>query len=79
VAESYRKVVARYHGFLDDQLADRDYVAGDAFTMADIVALTTLDFATSLVGIPLEDGLTHLVAWRDRVAGRPSAAAGATG
>jgi glutathione S-transferase len=72
-AEANRKLVRRYHRFLDEQLASRVFIAGDRYTMADIVALTTTDFATALVELPFETGLTNLAAWHERVSSRPSA------
>jgi glutathione S-transferase len=76
VAETNRSVVRRYHQFLDDQLARREFVAGDTFTMADILALTTTDFAGGLVKLPFDPSLANLAAWHARVSGRPSAKAG---
>ena len=46
----------------------------DAFTMADICALTTVDFA-KWIGLPVPEELAQVTAWRDRVAARPSARA----
>jgi len=60
--------------WLNDELAGREYIAIDRFTMADIVALTTIDFA-AFIGIELPAELSHLRAWHVRVAARPSAAA----
>ncbi len=73
VAEQSRKVVQRYLAFLDRQLADRPHIAGDDFTLADIVALCTLDFAIQLNGFELAPEQTHLAEWFDRVSSRPSA------
>jgi glutathione S-transferase len=75
-AEANRTIVHRYHEFLDKQLADRDYIAGDEFTMADIIALTTTDFASQLVKLPFDKTLENLAAWHERVSSRPSAGAG---
>jgi glutathione S-transferase len=76
VAEANRAVVRRYHQFLDGQLATRDFIAGDAFTMADILALTTTDFASTLVKVPYDPSLANLHAWHERISSRPSANAG---
>ena len=40
--------------------------------MADICALSTVDFA-NWIGLPLDEERTHLIAWRDRMKARPSA------
>ena len=61
---------------LDGELATRPYMAGEAFTMADISALAGLAYADfAAIGIPAE--LIHLAAWRARVSARPSVAAAA--
>jgi glutathione S-transferase len=60
--------------WLNDELRDREFIATDHFSMADIVALTTIDFAT-FIGIETPPELTHLSAWHTRVSARPSAAA----
>ncbi len=75
VAEQYRGVVRSYHGFLDDQLANRDFIAGDSFTIADIVALCTRDFAAQLNELPHSPEQKHLTRWHESVSSRPSAAA----
>jgi glutathione S-transferase len=60
--------------WLDGVLADRDYVAGERFTIADITAFCALEFARGLMKFrPADEGLTNLQAWRDRIAQRPSA------
>ncbi|MCR9214973.1 MAG: glutathione S-transferase [Proteobacteria bacterium] len=59
--------------YLDEVLASNTYLAGDAFSMADITAFAGLAFADfAEIEIPAE--LTHLAAWRQRVAARPSCA-----
>lgn len=59
--------------YLDDVLAKQPYLAGDAFTMADITAFAGLAFA-DFAKVAIPDGLANLAAWRDRVAARPSIA-----
>lgn len=73
VADQNRAVVERYFGFLNDQLSTRDYVAGDAYSMADIVALTTLDFAANLNDLRHGPDQQNLARWHERVSARPSA------
>jgi glutathione S-transferase len=60
--------------WLNDELKGREFLATDAFSMADIVALTTIDFA-AFIGIETPAELGHLHAWHARVSARPSAAA----
>jgi glutathione S-transferase len=57
--------------YLDGVLANRAFLAGDRFTMADITAFAGLIFA-DFAKIDIPSDLTHLMAWRARVADRPS-------
>jgi glutathione S-transferase len=73
--ESNRGAYGRAQAWLDAELADgRPFLAGTSFSMADICALSTVDFA-HWIGLELDPERTRLVAWRERVAARPSAAA----
>ena len=60
--------------WLDGELQAHPWVAGDRFTIADITAFCTLEFARLLKFRPADAGLSALQAWCDRVAQRPSAA-----
>lgn len=61
---------------MDRMLSNRDWIAGDRYTVADITAFCALEFARGLVKWrPSDDGLTRLQEWRDRVAVRPSSSA----
>lgn len=60
--------------WLNDELAGKEFIANGQFSMADIVALTTLDFAT-WIGLETPKELANLHAWHARVSARPSAAA----
>ncbi|MBT9526652.1 MAG: glutathione S-transferase family protein [Rhizobacter sp.] len=73
--ESNRERVASAMHWLDRELGGHEFVGGSkTFTMADIVALTTIDFA-KFVGIEMPDDAAHLRAWHARVSARASAAA----
>lgn len=72
--ESNRPRVLDAMRFFDGQLAEREFLAADHFTISDILLLTTIDFAT-FIGMPVPDDLTNLRAWHARVSARPSAAA----
>jgi glutathione S-transferase len=62
--------------WLDGVLAGQPFIAGERFTIADITLLCALDFAKGLMKYrPGDEGLTHLQAWRERTAERPSARA----
>ena len=59
--------------YFDKVLADKPYIAGESFSMADITAFTGLAFADfAQIDIPTE--CQNLLAWRQRVAERPSVA-----
>ena len=61
---------------MDRMLSNRDWIAGDRYTVADITAFCALEFARGLAKWqPSDDGLTRLQEWRDRVASRPSSSA----
>ncbi len=61
--------------WLDGQMADgREYICGKRFTLADINLYGWLNFGNQ-VGQPLDRTNTHVAAWFDRVAQRPSAKA----
>ncbi len=59
---------------LDNQLASNAFVAGDAYTVADITALVAVDFMRP-ARIALPDSLTHVRRWHGEVGARPSAKA----
>lgn len=60
--------------FLDEELAGRQFVAGDSYTIADITALVSVDFMKP-ARIDIPGGLDHLMRWYHTVAGRPGAKA----
>lgn len=58
----------------DAALAGRRFLAGEAFSVADITGLIAMDFTKpARIGVPEELG--HLRRWRAEVAARPSASA----
>ena len=66
--------VAEAMRFFDESLEGRDHLAGEAFSAADILLLTTLDFA-KFVGLDMPGECATLAAWHERVSARPSASA----
>jgi glutathione S-transferase len=73
--ESNRELYGRACKWLDRDLGDgRAYLAGKSFSMADIAALTTIDFA-AFTGLEMPEEAAMLRAWHARVSARPSAAA----
>jgi glutathione S-transferase len=65
---------ARWAGaavWLNGELIDREFIAGNGFTIADIAAITTLDFAL-WIGLTIPDGCDSLIAWQARMSQRDS-------
>jgi glutathione S-transferase len=58
---------------IDGVLAGKDYLAGDRFSLADMLLFCWLDFG-QVVGQPIPDACANLKAWHARVSARPSAA-----
>ena len=72
--ELQRQTVLAEYDLLDGALAGRDYLARDSFSMADIVAFTTVDFGRPS-GMRVGDGRPALKRWFETIAARPSARA----
>jgi len=60
--------------WLDTELANRQFIAGDHFTIADITALVGIDFGRT-TGIKIGENQKNLARWHQAVSGRPSAKA----
>lgn len=60
--------------WLDGQMAGRQFVCGDRFSLADILLFTFLAFGAE-VGQPIPAEAAWVTAWFDRIKARPSAAA----
>ena len=74
LAERGRALVPGFFAMLDRQLKQNAYVAGDRYTIADISALVTIDFAKWVrIHMPEEHAAIHR--WYAEVSARPSAAA----
>jgi glutathione S-transferase len=72
--EAMRQRTQQRLSWLNEELSGREFLATDSYTIADIVALTTVDFG-KWIGIEVPVELTHLQTWLTRVSARPSAAA----
>jgi len=59
-----------YYRRMNDELAERDYLAVDRYTMVDITAAIAVDFASALVGLKPDAELKNLWAWHERVTSR---------
>ncbi|MFN9504761.1 MAG: glutathione S-transferase family protein [Rubrivivax sp.] len=71
LAERGRQRAQHFFAALDAQLAQQPFVAGAAFSVADITAVVAVDFARAVKLRPLDDG-PHLRQWRERLAQRPA-------
>ena len=65
--------LANFYSDFEAHLADVEFVAGSAFSAADITLLVTIDFATKGFSTPIPDGSTALARWYQTVSARPSA------
>jgi glutathione S-transferase len=60
---------------LDTRLTEVPFVAGEHYSIADITALVTVDFAAKAINVPLPDERVALRRWYELVSKRPSASA----
>jgi glutathione S-transferase len=74
LAERGRARLGKFFGMMNACLADREFVAGQQYSIADITALVTVDFA-GWIKLRIPDDCSHLRRWYDTVAARPSAKA----
>jgi len=73
--EIMREFVSSRFDWLEQELAQREYLAGARFTVADITALCAIDFG-KISNLRIKaDTHPSLAAWHARVSGRPSAKA----
>ena len=72
--ESNREATAAAMRWFDRELEGRDFILGDYFSAADIMALCVVDFA-KFAGLDMPEDTPHLHAWHKRVSSRPSAVA----
>jgi glutathione S-transferase len=70
-ADDLKALAREKLAWLDGLIEGRDFVAGDRFTLADILLFAFLEFGAT-VGQPLDPKLENLKAWYARVAARPS-------
>jgi glutathione S-transferase len=66
--------VGRFFVALNERLGESEYVAGDQYTMADITAQVSVDFAAWIKLSPGDEHV-HLRRWHERVSRRDSARA----
>lgn len=73
-ADFNRAQVPGLLAWLNGELADREFIAGAHYSIADITALCMIDFM-KVTKIPLGEDNVHLIRWHEAVSGRPSATA----
>ncbi|AJP43037.1 glutathione S-transferase [Alteromonas australica] len=69
----YLREAQRHYEVLDSHLANREFIVGDEYTIADVAAWGWIDKANVVLG---EEGLKpypNLSAWFDKINGRPAA------
>lgn len=75
LVERGKQRVLNFYADLEERLKDNAYVAGEQFTIADITAITTIDFATKAIELGIPEDHVAVRRWYDIVSARPSMAA----
>jgi glutathione S-transferase len=75
LAERSRLRVKNFFADFDGRLGEAPFVAGQRFSVADITALVTVDFAARAINFPVPDEHRSLKRWYDAVSSRFSTAA----
>lgn len=73
--ETQREATKQQLQWLDAQIGNKPFIAGDRFTIADITAEVAVDFAAQAAGVTADPALKNLARWHKSVSGRPSAKA----
>ena len=72
LVERSRQRVRNFYADFNSRLADVPFVAGDEFSVADITAVVTVDFANKAAGLPMADEHKALKRWYGSVSARAS-------
>ena len=72
LGERGKKRVTLFHDFLDKRLAESEFVATDKYSIADITAQVSIDFAQK-AGIPIPEDKKNILRWYSNVNSRESA------
>ena len=75
LAERGKRTVAKFYERLNADLGESPYVAGDAFSIADITALCVVDFAAGAARVAIPESCENLTRWHEAVSARSSAQA----
>jgi glutathione S-transferase len=73
-ADLCRRTIEERMVWLDGELKGREYIAGDAYTIADITAICGFDLGR-VAKIRIPDNMSNLSRWYATVAARPAVAA----
>lgn len=73
--ETQREAIKQQLQWLDAQIGNKPFIAGDRFTIADITAEVAVDFAAQAAGVAMDPALKNLGRWHQSVSSRPSAKA----
>ena len=74
-AARFRKGALRMLDFLDQRLAQSEFIAGSRYTIADVYALSAIDFGVNHLAYEIPAQLEHFTRWHRAVSSRPSATA----
>ena len=72
LAERGKKRIGHFHDFLDERLSESEFVATDKYSIADITAQVSIDFAQK-AGIPIPENKKNILRWYSNVNLRESA------
>jgi glutathione S-transferase len=72
LVERGRHRVADFYEDLEARLAAAPFVGGDQFSVADITAIVTVDFAAKALGLPIPEDNAASKRWYGQVSARPS-------
>jgi glutathione S-transferase len=74
-AEQNCQAIMTFLAWLDSELSGREYIAGDRYSIADILALAAIDHSNYVVGLKTSPAFINLARWHQMVSSRPSAKA----
>ena len=74
LADRARTMWSGFMDTLEAQLREREWVAGDGYSFADVMALTTIDFARA-AKLPVPEDAVGIARWHAAASARPSAGA----
>ena len=72
LAERGKKRIGHFHDFLDERLSESEFVATDKYSIADITAQVSVDFAQR-AGLPIPENKKNILRWYSNVNSRESA------